>query len=186
MKAFLLLSVLPALGVAKADVRITPADGRRLAQAAFAESRDPRYTLTLAPGPDAFQIANGRVTMVATVTLHLGMDIACPVRISGRPVIRGKWVGLDAPGIDSDDWTCRTAGAALERFALSSLQAGGWDLSSILVRASWDPTQPGPRIPGVQCLTPAEITLRSVTLEPQAMVVQVELPDSAVRQKCPD
>jgi hypothetical protein len=180
-----LVLLLPAFGLTTAAVRVTTADGRRLAEAAFAQNKDPRYTLTLVRGPDAFQIAEGRVTLAAVVTLHLGLDLTCPIRISGRPVIRGNRVGLEAPGITSDDWSCRTAGAALEQFAVGSLQAGGWDLSSELVRASWDPAQTGPRIAGAQCLTPDQVTLRAVSLESAAMVVQVELPDSALRQKCP-
>lgn len=184
--ARLLVIVVPAFGITTAAVRVTTADGRRLAEAAFAEAQDPRYTLSLVNGPNAFQIVDGRVILAANVTLHFGMDLTCPIRISGRPVIRGNRVGLDAPDITSDDWSCRTAGAALQHYAVASLQAGGWDLSSVLVRASWDPTQAGPRIDGAQCLRPEQIKLRALSLESAALVVEVELPDSAFRQKCPD
>ena len=185
MKELLAVS-LAAFGLTTSTtVRVTPADGRRLAEQAFAQDGDPRYTLVLAPGPEAFKIAGDRVTLSATATLHFGVDFTCPVRISGRPVIRGNRVGLEAPDITSDDWSCRSGGAALQRFAVSSLQKGGWDLPMALVRSSWDPTNPGPRVKGAQCLTTDQIRLRAVSLEAAAMVVSVELPDSAFRQRCP-
>ena len=104
MKQLLAVS-LAAFGLTTSTtVRVTPADGRRLAEQAFAQDGDPRYTLVLAPGPEAFKIAGDRVTLSATATLHFGVDFTCPVRISGRPVIRGNRVGLKAPDITSDDW----------------------------------------------------------------------------------
>ena len=108
MKQLLAVS-LAAFGLTTSTtVRVTPADGRRLAEQAFAQDGDPRYTLVLAPGPEAFKIAGDRVTLSATATLHFGVDFTCPVRISGRPVIRGNRVGLEAPDITSDDWSCRS------------------------------------------------------------------------------
>jgi hypothetical protein len=177
------IAVLPAtVGV---QVKVSPADGRRLVEEAFARNNDARFTLSLVAGPGAFQIAGDRLLLSGYATLHLGMDLTCPIRISGYPVIRDNRVGLDAPDITSDDWSCRTAGAALRGYAVASLGKGGWDLPLTLVRASWDPTQTGPRVSGAQCLTTDQIRLRSVALETAAMVVQVELPDSALRQKCP-
>lgn len=186
LRAYVLVTSITFFGLTTSTaVRVTPADGRRLAEQAFAQNADPRYTLVLASGPEAFQIAGDRVTLTATATLHFGVDFTCPIRISGRPVIRDNRVGLDGPDITSDDWSCRSGGAALQRFAMGSLQRGGWDLRSDLVRASWDPTATGPRVKGAECLTPDQIRLRAVSLEAAAMVVQVELPDSALKQKCP-
>jgi len=184
----LLLRHTPLLvGVLSVLVRVSPSEGRRLVEDALSRRQDSRFTLSLRPGPSAFQVTGDRILLNATATLEMGAPLSCPVQITGHPVIRDNRVGLDGADITSDDWSCRTAGAMLRGYAIASLQQGSWDLASQLIRASWDPTDDAtPRLEKVECLVPGQVTLRSVSLEANAMVVRVELPDSAVRQRCPD
>jgi hypothetical protein len=180
------LAAAPCLGAQAAsgryDVRLSEADGRLLVNEELSRGNGGLVRLALQSEGRAFQVMNGRITLAATAESN---GLACPVWISGLPVIAANRLSLKDADVTTDGMLCNGTLTVLKPKAIEALLAHPWDLAERLARASTDPRLPGPRLPVSGCLLQDQLTLNAVHTRGSDLVVTVAVGPRALEESCP-
>ena len=111
--------------------------------------------------------------------------MACPVWISGVPVITGNKLTLASADVATDGVLCSGTLTVLKPKALEALASHPWDLTGRLARASTDPGLSGPRLPDRGCLTVDQLTLLALRAQGNDLIVTVAVAPRSSGRSCP-
>lgn len=151
----------------QASVVLSPSDGVQLAKEALAGGVGLRWgDLQVS----RVEISSRQVTFFGTATLGM---MACDVRIAGRPILIGNYLGLADITLDAPNPFCSTIVGRFTASVRDAIRQNPWDLAGRLALAARDSTLSGPRLQGFGCPTARDIRLQSVTASPARLKVDL-------------